>query len=66
VRLGVTVGRNASAGRIAAAIRTVLEDPTYRRNAQRLGELVRRDAESDALVTALEELPEAHRTVRAG
>jgi MGT family glycosyltransferase len=56
---GVMVRRSASSRRIAAAIRRVLNDDRYREGARRLGEAVRRDASTDELTRALEDLPPA-------
>jgi UDP:flavonoid glycosyltransferase YjiC (YdhE family) len=51
------------------AVRHVLQNGAYRAAAQRLGDLVRRDAGSDALVRELEEIPERawkeHRALHA-
>jgi UDP:flavonoid glycosyltransferase YjiC (YdhE family) len=46
---------------IARAARRVLADPSYQAAARRLGEAVRRDAGSGALVRELEELAAAAR-----
>ena len=54
---GIELGRTASPTAIADAVRRVLEDPSYRESAHRLGEAIRRDAASGALVRELEELP---------
>lgn len=54
---GVMVGRRASSARVAAAVRRVLDDDGLRRSAEQLGAVVRRDANSSALVEALEDLP---------
>jgi MGT family glycosyltransferase len=53
---GVAVKRAAKPATIAAAVRRVLDEPSYRVNAARLGEAVRRDAGSDNLVRALEDV----------
>jgi MGT family glycosyltransferase len=55
---GITLNRSAAPGAIARAVRHVLEDRAYRVAADRLGDVVRRDAGSDALVRELEEIPE--------
>lgn len=51
---GVMLRRSARPDAIAAAVRQVLENPSYRAAAQRLGETIRRDAASDLLVRELE------------
>jgi MGT family glycosyltransferase len=55
---GITLNRSAAPGAIAEAVRHVLQNRAYRAAAQRLGDVVRRDAGSDALVRELEEVPE--------
>lgn len=50
----VRVRPRASADRIAAAVRRVLDDPSYRRGAQMLGARLRADADSTALIDELE------------
>lgn len=50
----VRVRPGAAPDRIAAAVRRVLDDPSYRRGAQVLGERLRADADSTALVHELE------------
>jgi MGT family glycosyltransferase len=68
---GITLHRSAAAGAIAEAVRHVLQNDAYRSAAQQLGDVVRRDARSDALVRELEEIPERmvtfeeHRTLHA-
>jgi MGT family glycosyltransferase len=57
---GVAVKRTAKPARIARAARRVLTDPTYRAAARRLGQAVRRDADSGALLRELEGLPAGH------
>ncbi len=54
---GVKVSRTAKPSKIAAAICGVLEDPSFADNARVLGEIIRRDAASGALVRELEDLP---------
>jgi UDP:flavonoid glycosyltransferase YjiC (YdhE family) len=54
---GITLRRTARSQVIADAVRRVLQDSSYREGAQRLGEAVRRDAASDALIHELEDLP---------
>jgi MGT family glycosyltransferase len=56
-RAGLVVSRNASSRRVAAAVRAVLDDPSYRQGAQRLGDAIVRDAAAEDLVNALEDLP---------
>jgi UDP:flavonoid glycosyltransferase YjiC (YdhE family) len=58
---GVAVKRTAKPATIARAARRVLNDPTYRAAAHRLGRAVRRDADSGALLRELEGLPAAAR-----
>ena len=54
---GVELKRSADPDAIAAAVRRVLQDPSYRAAAQQLGEAVRRDATGDALIRELEATP---------
>ena len=54
---GLQVKRSASPAAIAKAVRSLLDDPSYREGAARLGRSVRRDAASDVLMTELEDLP---------
>jgi MGT family glycosyltransferase len=65
---GVTLRRSARPDAIAAALRQVLENTSYRVAAQRLGERIRRDAASDGLVCELEAVAtsgcEPHATLR--
>jgi UDP:flavonoid glycosyltransferase YjiC (YdhE family) len=49
--------RNASSRRIATALQRVLDDRSFAENARSLGAVVRRDAQTDNLLTALEDLP---------
>ena len=56
---GLAVKRTASPATIAKALQRVLDDPSYRAGAARLGESIRRDAASGALVAELEDLPAA-------
>jgi len=51
---GIALKRTAPSSTIAAAVRRVLQNASYRTAAQRLGEIIRRDAQSDALVRQLE------------
>jgi UDP:flavonoid glycosyltransferase YjiC (YdhE family) len=51
---GVMLKRSAGAAEIAAAVRVVLQDDSYRAAAERLGEMIRRDAAGDVLVRELE------------
>ncbi len=54
---GLVLPRNASSRRIAAAVKQVLGDSSFTENARRLGAVVCRDAHTDDLLTALEDLP---------
>lgn len=54
---GLAVKRTASPGAAAAAVRRLLEEPSHRAGARRLGGSIRRDAASGALVAELEDLP---------
>ena len=56
---GLSVKRTASPAAIAKAVSRVLDDPSYRAGAARLGASIRRDAASGALVAELEDLPAA-------
>ena len=56
---GLAVKRTASPATIAKALQRVLDDPSYRAGAARLGESIRRDAASGTLVAELEDLPAA-------
>jgi MGT family glycosyltransferase len=51
---GIAVKKGAKPAKIAAAVRTILDDPSYRTNAERLGEAIRRDAARTSLVDELE------------
>jgi len=51
---GIKVSRKAKPQKIAAAVRAILDDSSYRTNAERLGEAVRRDALRSSLVHELE------------
>jgi MGT family glycosyltransferase len=54
---GVALKRTAGPGTIAKAMRRVLRDASYRAAARQLGEAIRRDASSDALLRQLEAIP---------
>jgi UDP:flavonoid glycosyltransferase YjiC (YdhE family) len=54
---GIALKRTARPDIIAKAARRVLETASYRAAARRLGEAIRRDAGSDALVYELEAIP---------
>jgi UDP:flavonoid glycosyltransferase YjiC (YdhE family) len=54
---GIRLRRTARPKKIARAVRRVMEDSSYTRAAAVLGEGIRRDAESGALVETLEDLP---------
>lgn len=56
---GLAVKRTASPAAIATAVRRLLDDPSFRAGAGRLGQSIRRDAASGALVAELEDLPAA-------
>jgi MGT family glycosyltransferase len=51
---GIAVKKGAKPQKIAAAVRKILDDPSYRAHAERIGESVRRDAASGALLRELE------------
>jgi len=51
------LARTSKPTKIAAAIGTVLDDPSFADNARLLGETIRRDAASGTLVRELEDLP---------
>jgi MGT family glycosyltransferase len=53
---GIALQRTSRPAAIAAAARRVLQNSSYRAAAQRLGEIIRRDAESDELVRELERI----------
>jgi UDP:flavonoid glycosyltransferase YjiC (YdhE family) len=53
---GVTLSRSARPVAIARAVRLVIQEVSYRKAAQRLGDILRRDAASDALMHELEEV----------
>lgn len=59
---GVAVKRTASPTRIAAAVRQVLDDPSFGVQAAALGETIRRDADSDTLIIELEDLATSSRS----
>jgi MGT family glycosyltransferase len=51
---GIKRPRKARPDKLAAAVRKIIDDPSYRANAGRLGESVRRDAARSSLVEELE------------
>ena len=53
-KAGVSINRNGDPATIAAAVRRVLDDTSYRQAAEQLGWSIRRDASSGALVAQLE------------
>jgi UDP:flavonoid glycosyltransferase YjiC (YdhE family) len=53
---GLSVERDASAARIAEAVARLLQEPSYRQAAVRLGDAIVRDADSGLLVAELESL----------
>ena len=56
---GVALKRTAKPSAIATAVQKVLDDATYRNDARRLGEAIRRDAAGDSLLSELESVPTA-------
>jgi MGT family glycosyltransferase len=54
---GIALKRTAQPEAIAAAVREVLQNPTFRASAEQLGESVRRDADDAALLRELEDIP---------
>jgi UDP:flavonoid glycosyltransferase YjiC (YdhE family) len=54
---GLVLSRNASSRRIATAVQRLLDDSSFTENARSLGAVVRRDAQTDDLLTMLEGLP---------
>ena len=54
---GLAVKRSAPPAKIAAAVRRLIDEPSFRVGAAELGAAIRRDAESGALVRELEDLP---------
>lgn len=54
---GLKLGRKASAKAVAKAVERLLADPSYRAAAERLGQQIRTDAASGALVAELESVP---------
>jgi UDP:flavonoid glycosyltransferase YjiC (YdhE family) len=55
---GIALERTTKPEAIAAAVREILQNPTFRASAQQLGESVRRDADDAALLRELEDIPE--------
>lgn len=53
---GLSVSRAAKPSKIADAVRRVLDDPSYRRSAARLGAALRRDAADGRLIAEVEDL----------
>ncbi|SQD99775.1 Glycosyl transferase, UDP-glucuronosyltransferase [Parafrankia sp. Ea1.12] len=53
---GLSVSRAAKPAKIADAVRRVLDDPSYRRSAARLGAALRRDAADGRLIAEVEDL----------
>jgi MGT family glycosyltransferase len=62
---GLSVSRRAKPDAIATAVRRVLDDGSFRTNARRLGDALRRDAASGRLVAELEDLAPAASGPRA-
>jgi MGT family glycosyltransferase len=54
---GLTLKRTASPAKIAAAVRRLLDDPSFREGAERLGQSIRRDATDTLLMAELEDIP---------
>jgi UDP:flavonoid glycosyltransferase YjiC (YdhE family) len=54
---GIALKRTAPSEAIAAAVREILRNPTFRASAQQLGQSVRRDAGDAALLRELEDIP---------
>jgi MGT family glycosyltransferase len=54
---GLVLPRNASSRRIATALQRVLDDSSFTDNARSLGTVIYRDAHTDDLLTALQDLP---------
>jgi MGT family glycosyltransferase len=54
---GIALKRTAPSEAIAAAVREILRNPTFRVSAQQLGQSVRRDAGDAALLRELEDIP---------
>jgi MGT family glycosyltransferase len=54
---GIALKRTGTPDAIAKAVKRLIDDPSYKIQATKLGEALRRDAESGALVEALEQLP---------
>jgi UDP:flavonoid glycosyltransferase YjiC (YdhE family) len=63
-RAGLTLPRTASPGRIANTATRLLHDPSYQQAASALGRAIRRDAAGDALIEALEDIPETSPHIR--
>lgn len=61
---GVRVSKGATPAKIAAAVRRVLDDPSFRTAAERLGEQLRSEAGRGSEVADLENLSTAGRTPR--
>ena len=55
---GLVLKRTAAPERIAAAVRRLLDEPSFRARASELGTSIRTDADSGALIAALEDLPD--------
>ena len=63
---GIAVSRSAKPAEIANAVRQILEDPSFRSGAERLGEPFRRDAAAGLLLTELEDLGPSASAAPAG
>jgi MGT family glycosyltransferase len=62
---GVRVKPKASPARIAAAVREVLDQPSYRRNAERLAAAIAEELKEDRAVLELEEMADRFRSTEA-
>ena len=63
---GVSLPPTASPGRIASAVRRVLEEPAFRAGAQRMAAVIARDVKEDRAVAEMEALADISPTFRAG
>jgi UDP:flavonoid glycosyltransferase YjiC (YdhE family) len=57
---GIAVKRTAPVDKISAAVRATLTDPRYRQAARQLGDSIRHDATSGALLRELEDVGVSH------